>query len=261
MRRYDRPVLPTQSNSSRRYDVVFCDVDGCLMPEDSSPADVAALVEIAAYNARAQTRYDRPVLVPCTGHPQPYAESVCRLLGCSSLPAICENGVWFYDFAAHRWEMNPAITLRDREVIRDLERWVESELGPKGCYLQLGKSAAVTIFHDDLSYLEREIVPMLRDLIAGHAWPLRVSMTWTCINCDLAHISKGSAIDLLIERFRLDPARLAGIGDTLGDLAIRERVAWFGCPANAASELKPHADMAATRALAEGVIDLLNAIG
>jgi hydroxymethylpyrimidine pyrophosphatase-like HAD family hydrolase len=244
-------------NSSRRFDVVFCDVDGCLMPEDASPADLAALGQIAAFQARALERMDLPILVPCTGRPQPYAEAVCRLLGCAALPAICESGVWFYDFAAHRWQMHPAISEGDRQIVRELERWVEKELGPMGCTLQLGKSAAVTVFHDDVAWLAREIVPMLTALIARNNWPLRVSMTWTCINCDLSHISKGSAIDLVIERFGLDRSRLAGIGDTLGDLAIRERVAWFGCPANADPALHSSANIVATQPLARGVLELL----
>jgi len=253
--------MPTQKlNTGRKFDAVFCDVDGCLMPEGQEAADIEALVPIAAYNASAQRDADRPVIVPCTGRPQPYAEAVCRLLGCHALPAICENGAWSYDFASHRWTMAPNITNEDLRAVREVESWVVRELGPKGCDLQLGKTASATIFHDDPSWLEAEVVPVLKELIDQKRWPMRVSMTWTCINVDLNHVSKGHAIERLMREHGLVRERVAGIGDTMGDLLMRERVAWFGCPANADENLKPHADMVAPGALARGVLELLESL-
>ncbi len=237
---------------------MFCDVDGCLMPEGQESSDLIALQHVAEYNRYAMQDEDRPVIVPCTGRPQPYAEAVCRLLGCSAIPAICEHGAWIYDFAAHRWSLSPTITNDDLRAVRELESWVRAELGPRGCFLQLGKTASATVFHDDVSWLAAEVVPVLERLIASKGWPMRVSMTWTCINVDLAHVSKGRAISRLIQQFQLDPARLAGIGDTMGDLAIREQVAWFGCPANADDQLKGHADAVSPSSLANGVVEMLD---
>lgn len=251
-------LSPAAPSPARRFDVLFCDVDGCLMPEGQEPADAATLTRIAEYNARALVDRDRPIIVPCTGRPQPYAEAICRLLGGSGdVPAICEHGVWLYDFAAHRWERDPEITDLDLNAVRELEAWIEHELGKHGCYLQLGKSAAVTIFHDRVDWLEHTVVPMLHTVINEHNWPFRVSMTWTCINVDLRQVSKASAIERVIARCSLDRERLAGIGDTIGDLAIRDRVAWFGCPANAEDEIKQHADVVSEQPIARGVLDLL----
>jgi hydroxymethylpyrimidine pyrophosphatase-like HAD family hydrolase len=124
--------------------------------------------------------------------------------------------------------------------------------------MQLGKSAAVTIFHERVDWLATVVVPMLHTVIEANAWPMRVSMTWTCINVDLAHVSKGGAIQRVIQRFGLDPARLAGIGDTTSDLAIRDHVAWFACPANAAAELKTRADRVAAAPECAGVAEILD---
>lgn len=228
------------------------------MPEDAHPADLSALARVADYNRAALEQANRPVLIPCTGRPQPYAEAVCRALGCPL--AACENGVWVYDFLAHRWHMDPAITPDHLAAVRAFERWVEAELGPRGCFLQLGKHASATVFHDDVAWLAREVVPRIEALIAECGWPMRVSMTWTCVNVDLKHVSKATAIDRIIAAHQLRHDRLAGIGDTASDLFIRDRVAWFGCPANAADALKPKADMVASRPLALGVLDLLDAL-
>jgi len=243
---------------SRRFDVVFCDVDGCLMPEVEQVPEFQSLAFVSDFNRQAMERCDRPVIIPCTGRPQPYAEAVCRLLGCPL--AICEQGVWIYDYLAHRWTMDPAIQPEDIQIVRTFERWVETELGPHGCFLQLGKAAAVTIFHDNVEWLFENVKPQVEQLVVENNWPLRVSNTWSCINVDLAKVSKASAIDRLVHAHRLDPARLAGIGDTMGDLAIRNRVAWFGCPSNADDQLKTHADRLATAPLAQGVVELLQAL-
>lgn len=247
-----------EPSSRRRFDAVFCDVDGCLLPETTEPADLIAIGAVAEHNARAVRDRDRPVVVPCTGRPQPFCEAVCKMLGrLDGFPAICEHGVWLYEFEAHRWTLAPDITDRDLAVVRAAEDWVRDKLASEGCILELGKHAGVTIIHPDIPFLTETILPRLKAKIEQEGWPLQTAMTWTCINANLRHVSKAHAIQRVIDQHGLDPARLAGIGDTMGDLAIRDKVAWFGCPANALDELKPHADAVAEAPLARGVVELL----
>lgn len=241
----------------RRFDAVFCDVDGCLMPELQTPADMTALASIAEYNRLALEREDRPAIVPCTGRPLAYCEAVCRLLGAGAYPAIAEHGVWIYDFRVNRWELNPDVTADDLAAGVEFRAWVERELGPRGCFLQVGKTAGTTIFHDDVAWLEADVVPMVRGLVADRGWPMRVSTTWSCINVDLVHVDKGRAIARVTERCGLERERLAGIGDTESDIAIREQVGFFACPSNAREEIKTHADYVADAPEARGVIEIL----
>lgn len=243
---------------NRRFDVVFCDVDGCLSPEAPTPADLTSLATVAEHNARAARDRDRPTVVPWTGRPQPFCELMCKLIDpLDALPAACEHGAWLFDYHANRWELDPAISAADLGAVLAVEDWVRTDLAREGCFLQLGKHACVTIFHDDVEYLHGTLRPRIDTLVAERRWPFRVSTTWTCINMDLAHVSKGRAIDRVVERLGLDRARLAGIGDTMGDLAIREKVAWFGCPGNALPGLKARADAVAPSHEAAGVVELL----
>lgn len=249
------------ANDRRRFDVIFCDVDGCLLPEQTEPADMAVLLQIAEHNARAERDRDRPIVVPCTGRPQPFCEAVCKMLGrFDRVPAICEHGGFRYFFEEHRWEIDPGITDADRGAIRAAEKWSESELAPLGCFLELGKHTGVTIIHHDVQYLHHELMPTIREAVRQHAWPFEVATTWTCVNLKLAHVSKARAIARTIDELGLDRSRLAGIGDTMGDLAIREQVAWFGCPSNALDELKPHADAVASAPLAAGTLELIEMV-
>jgi hydroxymethylpyrimidine pyrophosphatase-like HAD family hydrolase len=82
-------------------------------------------------------------------------------------------------------------------------------------------------------------------------------MTWLYINCDLQHVNKGTAIERLLAEIGIDPNRTAGIGDTMGDRFIAERVSWFGCPGNAEAEIKTKATYVSPLHEVEGVLDIL----
>jgi hydroxymethylpyrimidine pyrophosphatase-like HAD family hydrolase len=238
---------------------VICDIDGCLAPEASTPMDGPALLRIAEYNRMAEERGDRPVVTVCSGRPQPFAEAMCRLLANTTVPCIAENGVWLYHPGTNEYERDPRITAEHLAAVYEATGWVERELYPKGISIQPGKSASVSLYHKDAAYL-RTLEAGVREEFEKRGWPLRVSMTWFYINCDLEHVSKATGLDRLVAKTGLRKERLAGIGDTPGDKAIRDHVAWFGCPANADERIKVHADFVAGKAEAEGVLEILERV-
>lgn len=252
----DSVMLSGSPGSARRFDAVISDIDGCLSPESSAPIDAAALVRIADYNRLAQDRGDRPVLTVCTGRPEPFAEAMCRIVANRTVPCIAENGVWLYHPDRNGYDRDPRITAADLAAVQEARAWVEAALGPRGVVMQPGKSCSISLYHDDTDLL-RSMEPEVRDEFERRGWPFRVSMTWLYINCDLRHISKGTALDRLMAQTGLTPDRLAGIGDTLSDLPIAERVAFFACPANAAEAIKARAHYVSPYAEAEGVLDIL----
>lgn len=248
-----------------RFDAIICDIDGCLSPETSEPFDEASLAEIAAHNRRAGRDRDRPMLTVCSGRPQPFAEAMARLVHNTEVPVIAENGVWLWDPATNEFLMDPGITPEHRGAVRDAAAWLEEAFGREhdgrvGVSQQPGKSASVSLYHPDTEYL-RSIQQRTAGEFHERGWPLRVSMTWCYINCDLTHVSKATAIRRLMERTGLRRERLAGIGDTAGDELIRENVAWFACPANAAEEMRARADFVAGSGEARGVVEILGKIG
>ncbi len=82
-------------------------------------------------------------------------------------------------------------------------------------------------------------------------------MTWLYVNCDLQHVNKGTAIERLLLETGIDPNRTAGIGDTMGDKFIADRVSWFGCPANADAGIRESAVYVSPYREVEGVLDIL----
>jgi len=243
----------------RRYDAVISDIDGCLGPESAAPVDAHALAKIADWNRDAKARGDRPILTVCSGRPQPYAEAMCRVTANDVLPCVCEMGVWIYDPRDNRYLMDPAITPQHKDAVIEMLRWADRDLLPRGVVYQPGKSASMSLWHPDTPFL-MGLKPEIAAKVEREGWPIRVSSTVAWVNCDLKHVSKGTGLQRMMGMCGLTKDRLVGIGDTLGDLAIRENVTWFACPANAVTELKRVADYVSEKPEIEGVLDILERV-
>lgn len=246
--------------SAGRFDAIVSDIDGCLCDEHGGPFDLMRLGLIREHNEHAIRSGGAPVLTVCSGRPVGFAEAMTRLLGNTLLPAIGEMGVYLHDPKTAQSELDPSITAEHLESVAGLQRHFHESLRPMGVTMQPGKSASVTFWHSDTKLLREEISPGVSALCEREGWAFRVSMSWYYINCDLAHISKGTGIERFRARTGIPRERLAGIGDTSSDLAIREKVAFFACPANAIDELKSVADYVATKPEAEGVVEILGVI-
>jgi len=239
------------------YDAILCDIDGCLSPEQPGAMNLPALARVADWNRRARETGEVPALTLCTGRPLPFAEAVARAVNAFDLPIVCESGVWLLTMDPYTWSMDPRLTSEHLTMAREMQAWVERTF--EGVFFEAGKSAAITVFHrDGPEHLREHVRPKIDEEIARRAWPLHTAMTWTCVNIEPEFISKASGIDRLIERTAVESERLVGIGDTMSDVPIRERVAFFACPANADERLKELADYVSDKEEAEGVLDILD---
>lgn len=245
---------PIHRDLHPRFDLVVSDIDGCLQPESNTAMDLESLAKIAAWN-----RGHGPALTLCSGRPQPFAEAMCKVIGNLSVPCVAENGVWLYHPGTNEYLMDSSITSDHLGAVGEASAWLDREFGPRGVSRQPGKAASISLYHPDTRVL-REIRPRVEEQFDKHGWPLRVSMTWLYINCDLRHVSKATGMRRLMEATGVPKERIAGIGDTMSDLAIRDNCGWFACPANAADDLKPHADLVAGEPEARGVVEILHAI-
>lgn len=239
-----------------QYDLVICDIDGCLSSESHAPINGVALNTIAEHNRRAIADRDRPVMTLCSGRPIPFVECLCRLLHNTQMPCIGENGVWIWRPSDNSLQMEATITDEHLEVIHESRKLIRSLFPNQGLVQQPGKTASTALYHSNTDYL-RTIQPKIAEEFQRRNWPIRVSMTWLYINCDLEHVNKGTAIDRLLDETGINPKRTAGIGDTMGDRFIADRVSWFGCPANAEDEIKKSAMYVSEQKEVDGVLDML----
>src|SRR5450432_2630264 len=136
----------------RRFDLVICDIDGCLTPEGLEDVDQEALAHITRYNRQARAAGDRPELTLCSGRPQPYVEALSRLLGIA-VPCIAENGVWLYDPSTNVYRIDSGITSRDVDAVASITSWMRSRYAGAGAAIQPGKTASVSLYHPDHRWL------------------------------------------------------------------------------------------------------------
>jgi hydroxymethylpyrimidine pyrophosphatase-like HAD family hydrolase len=244
---------------ARRFDAVITDIDGCLGPESTAPMEAAKLAQIEAWNRAAISKGDHPIVTVCSGRPQPYAEAICRIIGNSALPCVCEMGVWLYDPHDNSYIMDPQIQPDHLDAVNAAMRWVDRELSKDGVVYQPGKTASMSLWHPDTDFL-MSLLPRIHEKVKRERWPLRISRTVAWINCDLEFVSKKTGIARLLARCGFMKERLVGVGDTLGDMAIRESVGFFACPANADAELKKSADFVSQHSEVDGVLDILTRI-
>jgi len=240
-----------------KYDLVICDIDGCLSPESHAPINELALSKIAADNQLAVRNRDRPIVTLCSGRPISFVEAMSRFIHNTRIPCVGENGVWLYRPDVNVFEMDPGITEEHLETVHKAAKLLRQTYEAAGVTQQPGKSASVTLYHPDTEYL-RSIQPAVEEELDRRGWPFRVSMTWLYINCDLQHISKATGIDRLLAGTGIDALRVAGIGDTMSDKPIADRVAFFACPANADPEIKQSADYVSPIEEIDGVLDILS---
>lgn len=243
--------------STGKYDLVVCDIDGCLSPESHAPINESALSRIAEHNRLAIAAKDRPIVTLCSGRPVSFVEAMCRFIHNTVIPCIGENGVWMYRPDVNVFEMDSTITAEHLEIVHEASQFLRAAYESKGVTQQPGKSAAITLYHPDTKYL-RSILPAVEAELTRRNWPFRVSMTWLYINCDLQHISKATGVERLLSHTGIDPSRTAGIGDTMSDKYVADRVAFFACPANADPEIQKFAAYVSPHEEIDGVLDILS---
>lgn len=232
--------------------LIISDNDGCLLPESNTTIDPADLRPIAEHNKRA-LRGEAPPLVVCTGRPQPFVEFLMRVIHCTRWPCICESGVYLYSLEDNIARLDPNIKTDDLAAVRACREWLGRE---KGRIMQAGKEAQVTVFVPDDSKFEswlREI----RERIEAEGWPMRAERTVHYINITLNHVSKRTAAERLLSKLGIDAARVLAIGDTNGDLVLRDLVGHFACPVNATDDVKKAADYVSEKPMIDGVVDIL----
>ena len=111
-----------QFRTTGKYDLVICDIDGCLSPESHAPINGPALSTIAEHNRQAILTRDRPVVTLCSGRPIGFVECLCRLLHNTVIPCIGENGVWIWRPVDNSFDCEPSITEEHLEIVYEARK-------------------------------------------------------------------------------------------------------------------------------------------
>ncbi|MFW5715841.1 MAG: HAD family hydrolase [Spirochaetota bacterium] len=242
------------------YKLIVSDVDGCIAPEESAAWDLAAFGRLAALVRGREGGAPLP-LVLCTGRPQPYVEVLMKLLDVR-FPAICESGAVIYTLHDNRCRFGPGVTEEGLSQLREIKRFIVHDLVPRCPYAsyQFGKEAHLSLFSenpDRLAPLADEIRAFAKRF-GDEA--IEIGSSHYYLNISLSGVTKGSALRQLVSEIGVAREEIAAIGDTAGDLPLREEAAFFAVPANATADVKARADYVSPHADVRGVIDILGRI-
>ena len=237
------------------FELIVCDVDGCISPEESVAWDLDAVSRLAMMVREAP-------FTLCTGRPQPYVEALMKLLDVR-LPTVCENGALYYSLHDNRSVFAPGVTDAGVQAIAAIDRFASTELPTRvpGAVLQEGKRAQVSIFTADPGAMP-EIDAAVREFAAtlNGAVELDIGASHYYFNVSLRGVDKGSGLIGLLDG-PLAPSppreRILAIGDTGGDIPMRDHVGFFAAPANATSAVKDLADYVSPYPDIRGLIDIL----
>lgn len=239
--------------------IIVSDIDGCITPEESIAWDLEAFTRFATVCRQASAGESHlPPLTLCTGRPQPYVEALMKILDIR-LPVICENGAVIYDLPDNRAEYAPSVTPAKIAGLRHLRQFIEQQLLPAfpGCLLQFGKEAQMSVFTKNPSVFP-EMKRQLDAFVTGHSdIDVVINASHFYLNISLAGVDKGSAIRKVLGELNISHDDAAGIGDTEGDLPLRDAVAFFACPANATAPVKAVADYVSPYPALRGMLDIL----
>ncbi len=238
---------------------IISDIDGCLSPDASVIWNLEDFWEVARRSRAASA--GQGTLAPltiCTGRPQPYVEVLMKILDVR-VPAICENGAVLYSLHDNWARYGPGVTSEKIRGIQEVRAFVESEILPAhpDCIRQFGKEAQLSIFSERFE-LFAEMKARIEEAFEGKGPELHIDASPCYLNISLAGVNKGSTLTALLGELNATKEEVAGIGDSEGDLALRDAVGFFACPANAQDCIKDVADYVSPGEDIKGVLDILD---
>ena len=261
-----------------KWNLIVSDVDGCISPEESAAWDLDPFVELARRlrgdltgnggapdlgspgGAKALSGGRSLPFTLCTGRPQPYVEVLAKLLDIR-LPLICENGAVIYELATNRSESGPGVTAGAVEVVRAVRAYLESRLPEfPGSVVQYGKEAQLSIFSpapDATAHLAEAARSFAEREAPGS---VHIDSSHYYLNISISGGDKGTALSWLQRKLGVGPEATAVIGDTSGDLAMREHAAFFAAPANATAQVKAAADWVSEKTDVHAVLEFVERV-
>jgi HAD superfamily hydrolase (TIGR01484 family) len=194
----------------------------------------------------------------CTGRPQPYVEPLLKILDIRA-PAICENGSVLYSLHDNRSVYGPGVTQEKVLGLRAVRKFLETDIMPAypEIVYQFGKEAHMSVYCERPEVFD-VITPRIAEFVKTSGLPeVTITPSHYYLNFSMAGVDKGKTLHFLLKQLGVTGAACAGIGDTEGDLPLREAVGFFACPSNAKPALQEVADYVSPYPDIAGMLDIL----
>ncbi|MBA2665402.1 MAG: HAD hydrolase family protein [Trueperaceae bacterium] len=211
----------------------ICDLDGCIAAVGHVAFDLARLDQLARRNRESSDDPSIPPLSFVTGRPHSYVDAIMQALDVG-LAVSFENGAGLATRHPYRAWLAPGIEEGLADV-RRLERLVDDD---PDMVLQPGKMASASVFPVEASLDPGPLMAKLRRMLDEHDLDLVLDPSNECVNVLIPGVDKTTGFEWLCTELGLEPADVAGIGDSVGDIGWLRRCGVSFAPANAAADVR-----------------------
>jgi len=233
--------------------IIFCDIDGCLVEGKNLPFNLAGLAQVR--HVCGQLAEHDIQLCLATARPKPYAEAIAQILGLRT-PYICESGAYVFDPKFGK----PALRIKTRK--KEKLAQIRKLLTEANYTIEMGYEGRLSISWHGIKTMTEAEIAKHRAGMAEHfrAFGFNWSNTGTAIDIMVKGHSKRAAAAFLLERYGLKPENAYAIGDSESDRKLLDFVEVAMCPANATSAIKARCATVASKPYVLGVVELLNGV-
>ena len=240
--------------------LVILDIDGCLTVGKGHRLDVEEFTHVREW---VDAHPDIPIVL-CTGRSQPYAEVLLQLTGSyyHGMPSIVENGCFLYyshideDFLVPNPVMKGALdhlaTVKTA-ILKAVSDIAKHEPGKEVC-LSLNPT------QKDMSI--EELYERVQKVAEPYSDIVDITHSASAVDVTPEGVNKGNALQFLSEKTGIPVSAMLGVGDTVGDLPMLEKVGHVACPANATEDIqefvKEHNGCVSRQKDVCGVVEILH---
>jgi len=237
--------------------LIVLDADGILSKGETAPFDLSLFERLRTLNQRARAGEPVPAVTLNTGRPAAYVEAVMQAID-GWQPALYENGAGLYFPQGYHFQLTPLLTTERAAALQAVvERLDEAVVRPGKAYWQPGKTVCHTLFANAPLTIA-QLMPEVEAVVADISTDFIVTPAGLALNVHPAGIDKGTGLRWLAQVCGVEPADMAGAGDSAGDIDFLRLIGHPAAPVNATDAVKAVVTYTSTRPDTAGLHDILD---
>jgi hydroxymethylpyrimidine pyrophosphatase-like HAD family hydrolase len=237
--------------------LIVLDCDGVISVGEAQPFSLELFSRLADLNRRARRGEEVPAVTLNTGRPSPYVEAVLQAIE-GWQPALYESGAGMYFPQTYQFATTSLLTAEHQTALHQIIRQIDRQIVQPGyAYWQPGKTICHTLFaHPPLKIAD--FLPDVEAIVTRVSPEFIALPAVLALNIYPAGINKGTGLTWLAQETGINPAEMAGVGDSSGDLDFLNLVGQRAAPGNASDDVKAVASYVSPYKDTGGLMDILD---
>jgi len=254
--------LPVE-RESKKIKLFVSDIEGCLNLNEHT-YDLEALRWIRAANQLAREDNPIPFITVCSGRQHAFVEAITQIIS-GTLPAVFENGCGLYfptrslyeEYAWHPLLSQPEVLSQFMKVRQKI---TEEVIASNQARRVPGKEIMLSL-HPVPPVEIKEVYSIVTETLVKSQLVASITTSASAVDVTPTGIDKAAGVRWLLDTLEgvlsVKLANVAGVGDSVGDVAFLRIVGFSAAPANASEHVKSLVDYCSLWADGQGVADII----